>query len=242
MEPAGGQPRYGRIALVCAAGLVTTVALLGGLGLIDPEAPARADDTVASVAGARPSPSTAPSPSASERPGEDDGQDGTADTDSGGTSDPGRSGPGRSDGQDREAAQQDRTLPPTSGQGRRVVFSEGRQRVWLVGADDRVRRTYLVSGSIYDNLEPGRYAVWSRSENAVGVGDSGTMRFFVRFARGDTGAAIGFHDIPIDDGKPVQTIDQLGTPLSHGCIRQRRADAIRMWRFAPIGTRVVVTP
>lgn len=236
MEPAGGQPRYGRIALVGAAGLVTTVALLGGLGLIDPEAPARADDTVASVAGARPSPSTAPSPSASEETGEDDGQDRTADADSAGTSDP-----SRSDRQGREAAQQDRALPPKSGEGRRVVFSEGRQRVWLVGADDRVRRTYLVSGSIYDNLEPGRYAVWSRSENAVGVGDSGTMRFFVRFARGDTGAAIGFHDIPIDDGKPVQTTDQLGTPLSHGCIRQRRADAIRMWEFAPIGTRVVVT-
>ena len=66
------------------------------------------------------------------------------------------------------------------------------------------------------------------------------MKYFVRFAKGDR-AAIGFHDIPIDDGKPVQTLKQLGTPLSHGCIRQKEADAVALWEFAPIGTDVVVT-
>lgn len=135
-------------------------------------------------------------------------------------------------------------LPASSGKGRRVVFSESAQRVWLVeeGPDgDRVARTHLASGSIYDNLEPGTYEVFSRSRHAVGVDDSGTMEYFVRFTYGDEGAAIGFHSIPVDDGEPVQRIDQLGTPLSHGCIRQRRADAIEVWDFAPIGTTVVVT-
>ena len=131
-------------------------------------------------------------------------------------------------------------LPDGSGKGRRVVFSEGQQRVWLVGADGDVQRTYLVSGSVYDNLDPGVYSVYSRSEQAWGIDDSGTMKYFVRFAHGDN-AAIGFHDIPIDDGVPVQSVDQLGTPLSHGCIRQRRADARRLWAFAPVDTKVVVT-
>jgi lipoprotein-anchoring transpeptidase ErfK/SrfK len=135
----------------------------------------------------------------------------------------------------------DASLPPASGVGRRVVFSEGRQRVWLVGADGRVRATYLVSGSIYENLEPGTYAVWSRSRHATGIDDSGTMEYFVRFARGDTGAAIGFHDIPVDDGRPVQTPAQLGSAQSHGCIRQHPRDARRLWAFAPTGTKVVVT-
>lgn len=138
------------------------------------------------------------------------------------------------------SAAADAALPRRSGSGRRVVFSEERQRVWLVGTDGRVRRTYLVSGSIYDNLEPGTYSVYSRSEQAYGIDDSGTMKYFVRFTQGDR-AAIGFHDIPIDDGGRVQTFDQLGTPLSHGCIRQRRVDAIALWDFAPIGTAVVVT-
>jgi lipoprotein-anchoring transpeptidase ErfK/SrfK len=65
------------------------------------------------------------------------------------------------------------------------------------------------------------------------------MRYFVRFAHGDN-AAIGFHDIPVDEGQRVQTVAELGTPQSHGCIRQRRADAVELWEFAPLGTTVVV--
>ena len=66
------------------------------------------------------------------------------------------------------------------------------------------------------------------------------MKYFVRFTEGDNGAAIGFHDIPVDDGELVQTVDQLGTPQSHGCIRQEREDAIALWEFAPVGTEVDV--
>ncbi len=131
-------------------------------------------------------------------------------------------------------------LPDGSGEGRRVVFSEGRQRVWLVNARDRVLRTYLVSGSVYDNLDPGTYSVYSRSQQAWGIDDSGTMQYFVRFAHGDN-AAIGFHDIPVDEGRKVQSVADLGTPQSHGCIRQKRSDAIALWDFAPLGTTVVVT-
>jgi hypothetical protein len=137
--------------------------------------------------------------------------------------------------------QVDAALPEGSGTGKRVVFSESRQRVWLVNEDEQVERTYLVSGSVYDNLDPGAFNVYSRSEDAWGVDDSGSMKYFVRFTQGDTGAAIGFHDIPIKDGVPAQTEAQLGTPLSHGCVRQRRSDAIALWKFAPLGTSVIVT-
>ena len=39
----------------------------------------------------------------------------------------------------------------------------------------------------------------------------------------------------------MQTVDELGTPQSHGCVRQERDDAIALWEFAPIGTEVDVT-
>ncbi|MDT0202075.1 L,D-transpeptidase [Nocardioides sp. AE5] len=130
-------------------------------------------------------------------------------------------------------------LPPDSGEGYRVVFSQDQQRVWLVEADGTVRRTYPVSGSVYDNLAKGTYAVFSRSEKAYGIEDSGTMNWFVRFARGER-AAIGFHDIPVHRGEPVQGVAELGTPLSHGCIRQDADDARALWDFAPIGTPVIV--
>jgi len=132
-------------------------------------------------------------------------------------------------------------LPADSGSGRRIVFSESQQRVWLVDASEEILRSYLVSGSATDNLDPGTYAVYSRSRYAVGLDDTGTMEYFVRFTQGDAGGAIGFHTIPVDDGEPVQTAAQLGTPLSHGCVRQRTVDAVALWDFAPIGTTVVVT-
>jgi hypothetical protein len=131
-------------------------------------------------------------------------------------------------------------VPADSGTGRRVVFSQALQRVWLLAADDTVKRTYLVSGSVTANLQPGTYSVYSRSRWAVGVDDSGVMQYFVRFTEGPTGAAIGFHTIPTQNGVPLQTAAQLGTPQSHGCIRQRTPDAIALWNYAPDGTKVVV--
>ncbi|HSE71065.1 MAG TPA: L,D-transpeptidase [Nocardioidaceae bacterium] len=136
-------------------------------------------------------------------------------------------------------AAQDDVLPTRTGDGKRVVFDMGVQRVWLVGEDGEVERTYPVSGSLTDNLDPGTYQVYSKSRDAVGIDDSGTMKFMVRFAHGER-AAIGFHDIPVHDGELVQTRAELGSPQSHGCIRQLRKDARALWKFAPVGTTVVV--
>jgi hypothetical protein len=130
-------------------------------------------------------------------------------------------------------------LPAASGSGRRVVFSKSAQRVWLVDDDESVASTYLVSGSITNNLDPGKYDDYSRSRWAVGIDDSGVMQYFVRFAHGPH-AAIGFHSIPTKNGVPLQTEAQLGTPQSHGCIRQKLSDAERLWNFAGVGTDVVV--
>lgn len=139
-----------------------------------------------------------------------------------------------------EPVEDDAAVPADSGHGRRVVFDMSEQRVWIIGRGGTVRTTYLVSGSTSDNLEPGSYRVYSRSERAVGFDYKSTMRYFVRFTRGDN-AAIGFHDIPVDHaGRRVQSYDELGTPKSAGCIRQRRSDAREMWRFAQLDTRVVV--
>jgi len=134
------------------------------------------------------------------------------------------------------------TVPADSGSGRRIVFDMSDQRVWLVARSegkDQVQRTYLVSGSVTDNLQPGAYSVYSKSLRAWGIEDSGTMQYMVRFAHG-ANAAIGFHDIPELNGAKVQSRDELGTPRSHGCIRQWRPDAQALWKFAPVGTKVVV--
>jgi hypothetical protein len=207
-----GRVRRGRLCAAASAALVTVITLLGAVGLLPTSGPAAAADGQTTHRGAA-SLSSVDTPRVRATP--------TPDVVS------------------REQTDE-LALPADSGQGKRIVFDMSAQRVWLVGADDDVRRTYLVSGSLTDNLHPGSYAVYSRSRWAVGVDDSGTMEFFVRFTQG-ANAAIGFHSIPTKNGHLTQTRAQLGSPQSHGCIRQARPDAIRLWNFAPIGTKVVVT-
>ena len=139
-----------------------------------------------------------------------------------------------------ETVEVDPPVPSDSGTGRRIVFSQGEQRVWLVG-DDGVERTYPVSGSRFDNLSPGRYRVQSKTQQATAFDGSGTMEYFVRFATWYS-EPIGFNSVQRDnDGVLEQTKAQLGTPLSAGCVRQWEPDAIARWEFAPVGTTVVVT-
>lgn len=130
--------------------------------------------------------------------------------------------------------------PAGSGHGRRIVLDLSAQQVWLVRDGGGVARTYLVSGSRHDNLQPGRFEVYSKSQRATSFDYASTMRWMVRFTQG-ANAAIGFHDIPRDhSGDPVQTWDRLGTATSAGCVRQRPRDARALWRFAPVGTPVAV--
>ncbi len=218
------RPRYGRMSVLFSSVSITAIAVLGGVGVL----PSSADEPSRGVV-----PAVAPVVAElSTHPGTG-GPESAAPTATAGV-------PGADATDLRAQPSRDKALPRDSGSGRRVVFSQSRQRVWLVSGDHHVTRTYLVSGSLTDNLDPGTYEVYSRSAKAWGIDDSGTMRYFVRFAHGDN-AAIGFHDIPVDDGHLVQTKAQLGTPQSHGCIRQERPDAIALWKFAPLGTTVVVT-
>lgn len=129
-------------------------------------------------------------------------------------------------------------LPEGSGEGRRVVFSVGGQRMWWVDESGTAIRTSLVSGR-EATPELGTFSVYSRTEHATGL-DGSKMDNFVRFTKGPNGWAIGFHGIPTMDGVPVQTEEQLGQPLSHGCIRQSAEDAAFTWEFLPVGATVVV--
>ncbi|MXG89643.1 L,D-transpeptidase [Nocardioides flavescens] len=221
---AASRPLYGRMAVLGTSASVTAIAVLGSLGVLPSVATGSSEDEdtdrVTTVAGV---PTSTPSAAAPPEPGVE--QELVQELDA---------------VVEQAAPSGPPPVPAGSGEGRRVVFDQSDQRVWLVRDDETVARTYLVSGSLTDNLRPGTFEVFSRSAHATGIEDSGTMRYFVRFTHGTGGSAIGFHDIPVDDGAQVQTTAQLGTPQSHGCIRQARKDALAMWGFAPVGTRVDV--
>ncbi|CAL9535933.1 hypothetical protein ACWDU0_08880 [Streptomyces cellulosae] len=124
-------------------------------------------------------------------------------------------------------------LPPRTGVGQRVVYSLGRERVWLVDQGDTVRRTFGVSPSTVDPA-PGTYRVTSRSGEVTGS-DGVPVEHVVRFASVD-GTVIGF-SAAVDGSAPV-----LDPTERTGGIRETRADGAAMWKFATIGRTVVVVP
>lgn len=131
-------------------------------------------------------------------------------------------------------------LPPNSGTGRRIVYSNPGQRVWLVESDGVVIRSYLVSGK-RDVPPAGTYSVFSKSRRTSAGHDGITMDDMVRFAHGED-LPIGFHGIPRDaNGNPLQSDSDLGGFRSAGCVRQSVSDASFLFDWAPVGTTVVVT-
>lgn len=134
--------------------------------------------------------------------------------------------------------------PVDGGNGRRVVYSKSQQTVWAYDENNTIIKMHRVSGRLDPNdPTPGTYQVWSRSIRTFSINNpSITWGHMVRFAKGDRGGNIGFHDIPYQYGRPVQSTDQLGEALSGGCVRQAPEDAIWMWNWAQIGTVVIVTP
>lgn len=132
--------------------------------------------------------------------------------------------------------------PNNSGAGRRIVFDQSEQRVWLVVSNETAVRTYLVTGSNRDNVQPGSYVVTSRSRHAQTYNRNGTFEYFVRFTEGRK-ASIGFHAVTVDkQGQPVHARADLGVPRTPGCIEQWHDDAKALWAFAPLGTRIIVIP
>lgn len=131
------------------------------------------------------------------------------------------------------------SVPANSGTGKRIIYDNGNNRVWLVDANERILDSYLVSGRA-NTPSPGTYSVFSKSPLAWAGHDGITMEHMVRFTYGRS-LAIGFHAIPrYRSGAPMQTTDELGTYQSAGCVRQEDHKAEALYKWAEIGTTVVV--
>ncbi len=132
-------------------------------------------------------------------------------------------------------------LPRASGAGRRIVYSEKvPQHAWLVDARGCVVRDFKVSGR-KDWPRPGVYHVFSKSPTSSSGVYGVRFRWMVRFAHGRA-ASIGFHTIPTySNGRYTHPVSQLGLAVGHGgCVHSTDADALFLYRWAPVGTTVVV--
>ena len=133
-------------------------------------------------------------------------------------------------------------VPAKSGAGRRIVYANRQQRVWVINAENEVIRSFLVSGMLG---QPGKgtFAVFSKSPSSYSPEFAGvTFRYMTRFAIGRNGGNVGFHEIPTRNGKVMQTVDELGTFKGSGCLRSSTQDARFIYQWATLGTKVVVVP
>ena len=133
-------------------------------------------------------------------------------------------------------------VPVRSGTGRRIVYANRQQRVWVINEQNEVIRTFLVSGMLG---QPGKgtFRVFSTSPTSFSPEFAGvTFRYMTRFAIGRNGGNIGFHEIPVRNNKPMQTVEELGAFKGSGCLRSSTQDAIFIYQWAKIGTKVVVVP
>src|SRR5689334_19692898 len=152
------RPRVRRIAAASVSAVITSVALLGAAGVIPlGGAGAAATQDLASEVAAKVGASQDATPAAKGSTSKKSTTDSSADRST--TSSSSRSTTKKSTGSKKKSS----ALPSSSGSGKRVVFSKSAQRVWLVDAQGSPVSTYLVSGSVTDNLEPGKYHVYSRS-------------------------------------------------------------------------------
>ena len=106
---------------------------------------------------------------------------------------------------------------------RRVVYSLGEKRVWLVDASEATRRTFTVwPGSV--SPDPGSYTVSSR--NAATTGSDGVQIEHIMYFAAKSGISVAFSNA-VDGASPPPVL----VP---------EADGTALWAFGTVGTTVTV--
>jgi hypothetical protein len=131
-------------------------------------------------------------------------------------------------------------LPRGTGTGARIVYKRSEpQHVWILDVKGHVIRDFPVTGRS-DWPRAGRYRVFSKSPWSTSTHYGVDFQYMVRFAHGNS-ASIGFHSIPTRNGHPIQSVSSLGQALGlGGCVRSAKPNAVFIYRWAKVGTRVVV--
>jgi L,D-transpeptidase catalytic domain len=142
-----------------------------------------------------------------------------------------------------------RPLPENTGTGKRVIFQNSLNWVWIVNENEEVVMSVPVSGR-EGVPKAGKYRVMSKSEFSQSIFfPEIKMKWSVRFAISPNGKnTISFHSIPTcawtgghcNTEGPMQTPEQLGTFQSGGCVRMLDSDAEFLYNFVEVGTRVLV--
>ncbi|KUN07150.1 hypothetical protein AQI95_11385 [Streptomyces yokosukanensis] len=122
-------------------------------------------------------------------------------------------------------------LPAASGEGRRIVYSLGGKRVWLVDATDKATRSFTVwPGTVNPRL--GRYSITQRTQSLKGS-DGVEVEHIMYFDK-VSGVFIAFSNALDGSSPPPANGQKLGG------IRLHKEDGAALWSFGEKGTTVAV--
>jgi len=123
-------------------------------------------------------------------------------------------------------------VPADSGTGRRIVYSLGDKRVWLVDDSDAARRSFAVwPGTV--SPDPGTYTIGNRTEATTGS-DGVPVEHIMYFAQ-KSGVWVAFSNA-VDGTSPAPAAPDTQT----GGIRVGKPDGRALWTFGSAGTTVRV--
>ncbi|MFB7333011.1 hypothetical protein ACFC00_15320 [Streptomyces adustus] len=122
-------------------------------------------------------------------------------------------------------------VPDGSGAGRRIVYSLGQHRVWLVDASDATSRTFTVwPGTV--SPATGSYTVSLRKDATTGS-DGVAIEHIMYFAA-TSGVNIAFSNAVNGASPPPASGSRTGG------IRMPKVDGTALWAFGSTGTKVTV--
>ncbi|MEV5874307.1 hypothetical protein AB0L75_08770 [Streptomyces sp. NPDC052101] len=122
-------------------------------------------------------------------------------------------------------------LPAGSGEGRRIVYSLGEKRVWLVDATGKVIRTFTVwPGTV--SPQPGRYSIIASRQSLKG--SDGVEIEHVMYITRVQGVNVAFSNA-LDGSSPPPAGGQ-----KLGGIRMHKEDGAALWSFGDQGIKVMI--
>jgi hypothetical protein len=114
-----------------------------------------------------------------------------------------------------------------------IDISEQKMRTYQSG---RLLNEYLISSGLKGMDTPlGEFSIWQKNPRAYSATYELFMPFWMSFK-----PKYGIHELPEWASGHKEGEDHLGRRASHGCVRLGIGSAEEVYRFAPIGTKVII--
>ncbi len=128
-----------------------------------------------------------------------------------------------------------------NGAGKRIVVSLSKQTLTMYENGSIVSLRRVSTGKWSTPTPPGTYRTYNKITSAYSKAYGLYMEYWMAFT---PDGSMGLHSLPYwklkNGGRLYEGAAHIGTPVSHGCIRQTLAEAKSLYDWAPVGTPVVI--